>query len=74
MNNTCFSKKLFDTLNQDEKTEYMKNNMFFCGVCENTFNIYLIIMKNHIYDKNKKYYSIMRCKYHRNREYPTWFS
>lgn len=72
MYNTCFSKSLFDTLKEQEKIEYMKNNMFFCYNCKNIYNVCLI-KTNDLYNKNKTYYSLMDCKYHYYRSYPIWY-
>lgn len=72
MYNTCFSKNYFDCLTETEKTEYLKNNFFFCNVCYKIFNMCLI-KTNEEYNENKNYYSIMDCKIHNYKKYPIWF-
>ena len=73
MNNNCFSKQSFDSLKENEKEEYLKNNMFFCSSCNNIFNLYLIKI-NEEYDNNKTYFNIIHCNYHRYCRYPKWYS
>ena len=72
MNNTCFSKKLFDSLTENEKTEYLKNNFFICNQCQYIFNIYFI-RTNENYNDNKTYFSIFKCKNHHHKIYDKWY-
>lgn len=67
----CFSKKNFDSLTETEKTEYLKNNFFFCNECHRIFNMYLI-KTNEKYNENKTYFSLFYCKNHNRKIYPKY--
>jgi len=69
---SCFSKKYFDCLTEHEKTEYLKNNFFFCSSCHCVFNLYLIKTKDK-YNENTNYYSINECKIHNHKKLPKWY-
>lgn len=71
-NTTCFSKSNFDTLTENQKNEYLKNNNFFCSSCHCVFNMYLIKV-NIPYNKDKRYFSLLDCKTHNYRTYPMWY-